>query len=136
MGKYTDKELAARTAAYFNMWVIETCYTGQENEETQVLGSGLTQNGTFDDVFELLEKISSSGGSGATFRLSDMTTVHAIESQQLAEMFAAALLKGAGPKEEEYAKTTIPDKDPEISAALRANSLPTLARFFQPVFSS
>lgn len=136
MRKYTDQELAARTAAYFNMWVIETCYTGKENEETHVLGSGLAQNGTIDDAFDLLEQISTPTKGGATFQLSAMTTTHSVESQQLAEMFAEALLTGAGGRADEYAKETIPDKDPEISAALKGNNLPTLSRFFQPVLNS
>lgn len=136
MAKYTEKELATRTAAYFNMWVIETCYTGDENEEAQVLGIGLMQNGTDEEALALLEKISTPSEKGATFQLSQMTTIHSAESLQLAEMFAEALLTGAGPKKDEYAQTTIQEKDLEISAALKANRLPALAQFFQPVFNS
>lgn len=135
MGTSADRDLALSAAAHFNVFIIEHCFTGRDDEISEILGSGLMLNGDAKNASSLLEDISTKTDDGATFRTRDMIALYPDECLELAETFASALLAGAGSQADDFLRMTIPEKSQNVSRALTDNAAPTLGRFFMPYLS-
>lgn len=133
MDENTPKK-AAITAARFVMDLFPAYFTETARPELRAdLMEGLEQNGTEWNAFRLIQDIAGQESKLNT-TVTSMAEDHPETVIALAEIFASALVTGAGRSGPDYKELAVSHdlRDTELSNYFSIDSAPTLAQFFKP----
>lgn len=129
----TETDKAATAAASFNLMLLNIYYSGQDSDVAADLKCGLIENQTSGDAWDLIQTIAEDDTT-LSASPAQLAALHPQECIALGEIFAQALLTGAGRQEDYYLANAVPGerKSAELSSAYKDLNAPTLARLFQP----
>lgn len=127
---------AATAAASFNLMLMQIFYSPQGGPVADDLRHGLDMNGTQHEAWDMIQELSNQG--------TNLTATPARLAQEnpetciaLGELFAAALLAGAGSNESHYRNNAVDfnHKNRAISDILADMNAKTLSDLFRPNYN-
>lgn len=127
-------EKASMAASKFVMMLFQHYFSSEDTPVSEDLKTGLLENGTETMAFELIQDLAEQKGELST-TVKKMAQSHPQTCIALGEIFASALLKGAGRGGPAYEAITVSldMRDEEISQFYAEIKAPTLSRFFEPM---
>lgn len=131
------QDKASMAAAKFVMMLFQHYFSSENTAVSEDLKTGLLENGTETEAFELIQDLAEQKGELST-SVAKMAHNHPQTCLALGEIFASALLKGAGrggPAYEEFT-VSLEMRDEELSQFYTASKAPTLSKFFEPINQS